>query len=327
MMRRPFIILNTLCLALCLSACSGGSSGSGGATPSTQAVTPPSTPAPTTPTAPTTPPGTPAPSTPTPPASNQPLKTGVLKLLSYNVAGLPQIISSVNPVANTIQISPHLNGYELVLVQEDFAYHPDLSSAAIHPYQSTPQTGVSTLVNDGLNRFSDSSFTDFSRSKWNDFHGIFNSGSDGLSSKGFSVARHSLDNGVVIDVYNLHCDAGRGSGDKNARQSQLNQLKLFVQSFSAGKAIIMAGDTNLKASDADDEAMLVAFMQDLGLTASARHLGITPDLIDRVMVRSSQTIKLEPIQWRKASEFVNSNGDPLSDHHAVHVDIAWELWP
>ena len=48
---------------------------------------------------------------------------GSFRVLSLNVAGLPGIISSSDPAKNTVKMSPLLNEYDLVSVQEDFAYH------------------------------------------------------------------------------------------------------------------------------------------------------------------------------------------------------------
>ena len=41
-------------------------------------------------------------------------------MLSYNVAGLPQEISSENPTEHLPLISPLLNEYDVVMTQEDF---------------------------------------------------------------------------------------------------------------------------------------------------------------------------------------------------------------
>ena len=51
-------------------------------------------------------------------------------LLTYNVAGLPEGISSSHPRTNIPQISPMLNEFGIVLVQEDFSYHDLLVSEA-----------------------------------------------------------------------------------------------------------------------------------------------------------------------------------------------------
>ena len=59
-----------------------------------------------------------------------------VSVLSYNVAGLPAGISSSEPDVNTPIISPLLNDYDIVLVQEDFIYHRDLARDAEHTFHS-----------------------------------------------------------------------------------------------------------------------------------------------------------------------------------------------
>src|SRR5690606_34665702 len=53
-------------------------------------------------------------------------RQGRLRLLTYIVAGLPAIVSASDPDENTRKVSPLLNGYDIVLAQEDFSYHDDL---------------------------------------------------------------------------------------------------------------------------------------------------------------------------------------------------------
>src|SRR3954464_1761273 len=48
---------------------------------------------------------------------------GQFRLLTYNVAGLPQVVSPSTPRQNIPLVSPLLNAYDVVLVQEDFSYH------------------------------------------------------------------------------------------------------------------------------------------------------------------------------------------------------------
>jgi hypothetical protein len=249
---------------------------------------------------------------------------GTVHVLSYNVAGLPQGLSGSNPAVNTVQISPKLNSYQLVLAQEDFIYHADLASLALHPFQSVPLTSFSSFINDGLNRFSESPFVDFTRQKWTHCSGYAGNANDCLSDKGFSVARHQLAPGVVVDVYNLHADAGGDQADIDARVFNFAQVLTFMQTYSAGNAVIVAGDTNLKSSRARDGQTLNDFIGGAGLTDSARFLG-APEDIDRILVRSAGNIELEPLSWREADEFKDAGGVELSDHEAVHVLIEWRL--
>jgi hypothetical protein len=287
-------------LALVIAGC-GGSGGGSGSTSTAAGVASSATGT------------TPAPTT---------LPSGTLSVLTYNVAGLPQGISSSNPIVNMPLISPKLNAYDLVLVQEDFWYHTELAGAALHPYQSPTHVGYLTPVGDGLNTFATHPFTPLTRVKWNTWFGLFSNAWDGLSSKGFTFSRHALGPGVEVDVYDLHADAGGDPGDYHAREDEFDQLADFIELHSTGRALIVAGDTNLSRSDPLDLVCLTTFINRLGLSEAGVALN-APDSIDRVLLRDDADVQLVPTRWRFADEMVTSTGAPLSDHEAVHVDLTW----
>ena len=313
-MQKILSLAGLLALGLTIGCGSGGSSSHRGA----------STVAPATSTIATT---TSATTAATTSATTGPIGTsGQLRLLSYNVAGLPQFISGSNPQQNSQQISPKLNAYDLVLVQEDFWYHASIAGGTNHPNLSLAQTNYPALVNDGLNRFSLSSFLLHQRTGWNDRFGVVGSANDALSNKGFSVAVHELAPGVEVHVWNHHADAGHEQGDLTARARNFDQLASMILSFSAGQALIIAGDTNLKDTRPSDVAVLNDFIGRLNLTDSARALG-KGEFIDRVFVRSSANLTLTPVLWRHADEFIDAAGADLSDHPALNVDIDWVHTP
>lgn len=107
-------------------------------------------------------------------------------VLSINVAGLPEIISSSNPSVNTPLISPKLNNYDIVSVQEDFAYHDKLISALEHPYLTTHSGNVP--FGDGMNFFSNYPLLEITRVVWNDRHGVITDGADEMTPKGILYA-------------------------------------------------------------------------------------------------------------------------------------------
>jgi len=246
-------------------------------------------------------------------------QAGMLSVLSYNVAGLPDALSSSNPLVNTPLISPRLNEFDLVLVQEDFSYHAELSADAEHPHQSTP--GGGGTLGDGLNRFSQSAFEGFERNGWVECNGTVDSGSDCLTAKGFSVARHELGPGVEVDVYNFHMDAGGSADDIAARQAQIEQMLGTISTRSSERALIVGGDTNM---DEEDEADLVSLLEGAGLTDACRELKCGEAFrIDRIMFRSIDGIELTPTSWRVDLSFVDDEGEQLSDHEAVVVEFDW----
>jgi len=253
-----------------------------------------------------------------------PPQDGELTALSYNVAGLPQGISGSNPETNTPLMSPMLNSYELVLVQEDFVYHAELSAQADHPYQSEPKVTHLKLVNDGLNRFSQFPWTGFERVQWVACYGDASTGaSDCMAEKGFSLARTQFGERVVFDVYNHHAEAGGGPEDVAARTEGFAQLTAYIQQHSSGNVVIVGGDTNLHGDDPEDLPILEDFKAATGLRDVCEVVTCSSDRIDRFFFRDNDRIHLEPVAWAIAEEFVDGDGEDLSDHLAIHVTFAW----
>jgi len=253
---------------------------------------------------------------------------GTATVLTYNVAGLPQGISSSNPVEYIPLISPLLDSYDLVLAQEDFWYHHELLSQTHHPYISYPSREMPTYIDigDGLNRFSVFPFGAFERVAWGMCFGSVDCASDCLATKGFSVATTLLADGAEVDVYNLHAEAGGCDGDEIAREFGILRLLDFVQVRSAGRAIIMGGDFNLHVdSDAVDSALYQRLVDGLALRDTCRELGCGDGRIDRLLVRSSDSLTLTPLTWAVPPEFVAPDGTPLSDHEPVMIEVRWSV--
>jgi len=249
---------------------------------------------------------------------------GAFEALTYNVAGLPQGISGSDPVVNIPQMSPLLNCYDLVLVQEDFVYHDELALEAEHPYQSTPKEPYDKLVHDGLNRFSQFPWTRFTRVEWVACYGSATTGAgDCIAEKGFSLARTDLGEGVLVDIYNHHAEAGGGAEDIEARVAGFAQLIEYIRVHSEGRAVILGGDTNLHGDDPDDAPLLEQLMAETGLHDVCTSLGCGEDHIDRFFFRSNEVVAIEPVAWAVAEEFVDTEGEDLSDHPAIRVRFSW----
>lgn len=261
---------------------------------------------------------------------SQVVTEGSIAMLIYNVAGLPMEIAEANgtnPIVNMPKIAPLLNPYDLVLVQEDFWYHDDLEAGTTHPYKSDPMWDPPDWdrMGDGLNQFSRTAFSPVMRVAWEVCNGLVDSGSDCLTNKGFTFTRHQLAADVSVDVYNLHMDASGQPEDIAARQAQAVQLADFINANSAGNAVLLGGDTNLKASRPDDGVALDDFLAATGLNDVCRFLECGDERIDRVMFRSSDYIEIVPREWSIPPEFVDSAGAQLSDHLPVFARIGWKL--
>lgn len=254
------------------------------------------------------------------------LENGTLSVLTYNVAGLPDGLSSGDPIPHMPQISPLLNAYDIALVQEDFWYHAELSADAEHAFRSAPWSERPSLpdIGDGLNRFSRSPFSDHERVGWGDCEGATDCSSDCLATKGWSWARHTLSEGIQIDVYNLHNEAGGCPRDFEIRDAAMRGLVTAIEERSAGRAVIVGGDFNLHLDDPLDRPSYEALSNGAGLTDACLELACGSNTIDRILYRSSDAVALEPTEWTQPPEFVDeADGGPLSDHDPTAVQFAW----
>ncbi len=285
-------------------------------------------------------------------ALSSPVSAGSFSLLTYNVAGIPNGLSGSTPEVNNALISPRLNAFDLVLVQEDFGFHADLVSQIDHAHQSVKDTSdrppATFGLGDGLNRFSRSPFTDHQRTTWTDCFGLLSNASDCLAPKGFSYARHEVESGAFVDVYNLHAEAGSGPEDVAARQANLRQLYAAINLLSVDEAIIVTGDFNSRYTR--DTDILPELLSNTGLRdvwVEGKRAGLFPNVgpredactvegmsggdceqIDKILFRSGQNLILDPRDYAVLDlQFQDALGVPLSDHEPVSAVFDFSLVP
>ena len=248
--------------------------------------------------------------------------SGRLKVLSYNIAGLPDGFMTAHPSRNMPLIGPLLGRYDLVFVQEDFAYGSELRRGVTLPFQSPAFVrGEQWNFGDGLSYFSRLEVSALRREPWRACHGMVDSYFDCLTPKGFTSARVQLAEGVEVDVYNVHLDAGNGELDLKARVAQVEQLVAAIRERSAGRAVLLAGDTNIPTQQ---RALLARLSEELELVDACVALRC-PDTrrIDRVFFRDSAALDWTPRKWSVDRRFVDGRQRPLSDHSAVAVELDW----
>ncbi|MFJ2904020.1 jacalin-like lectin [Streptomyces sp. NPDC087212] len=273
-----------------------------------------------------------------PTASAATAATGTFNVLTYNVAGLPEGLSSSHPATNTPLISPKLAPYDIVNVQEDFNYHAALYAGDHHPYRTATSGGAA--FGDGLNTLSSYPFDDFERVKWNDC-----TGTNCLTPKGFSLARLRLAEGVYVDLYNAHPNADDSDDALAARRANIAQLSAFIQANSAGNAVIVMGDTNTRYTRAGDN--IRTLVRDNGLTDAWVELikgGTEPtqgadallcpttaptndcEVVDKVFYRGSKLVSLDATRYDDEwAAFLDSAGGNLSDHFPHTVDFSYTV--
>lgn len=265
--------------------------------------------------------------------------SGVLHLLCYNVAGLPQGISSSDPEKYMSLISPSLNDFDIVHVQEDFCYHDSLILYLDLPYQTEP----TPCIGSGLNSFSKYPIKDFERVVWTDC-----TLADCFSLKGFSYSKIEVAKEIHIDFYNVHCNAGGSEESKAARRKNLEQLINYMQVKSPNSAIVIMGDFNNKYIREGDS--IRAFL-DLGFTDAWVELirqgdvpvmnnislddcyptstSISCEGVDKLLYRSNNEMKLHAISFQYGDDerffFEGNDTLPLSDHEPLMVQMSFEF--
>ena len=265
---------------------------------------------------------------------------GSFSVLTYNVAGLPEGLSSSHPAANTPLIGARLGDYDVVHVQEDFNYHAALYAADQHPYR-TPTSGGAG-IGDGLNTLSDYPHYEFARVTWNACNGT-----DCLTPKGFTWSRIRPAEGVYIDVYNLHANAGTADADLAARRDNISQLSRFITGNSTGNAVIVMGDTNTRYTRAGDNIRLLGTANGLtdawvqlvrngtppaqgstALVCDAANVTDSCEVVDKVLYRSSRFAHLDLTRYHNENAgFLDGAGGPLSDHYPITARFSWTLDP
>ncbi|KJK48310.1 endonuclease [Lentzea aerocolonigenes] len=261
---------------------------------------------------------------------------GSFEVLTYNVAGLPEGLSSGHPAVNTPLISPRLAPYAVINVQEDFNYHAALYAGDNHAYRTPTSGGVP--FGSGLNTLSHLPYNDLERTKWSSCNGT-----DCLTPKGFSYKRIRLADGVYVDLYNLHPNAGTETADLAARRSNISQLSQFIAANSAGNAVIVMGDTNTRYTRADDNirelvstnGLTDAWVQlerggqppaagDPALVCDQAAPTDSCEVVDKILYRGNRQITLTARDYRNENAaFLDAQGKPLSDHFPIATKFDW----
>ena len=253
---------------------------------------------------------------------------GSLRILSYNIAGLHNIISPLKNRKNMTLIGEKINDFDIVLLQENFSYSSLLMETTNFPFWQKADTRG--LLGSGLMRLSRFPFWEFYRYKWPKCSGIFSKDSDCLAKKGFTFSRYEVSPGVFIDVYNIHSDAGRHKKDKKARLAQLNFLAAKIKENSKGRAVIIGGDWNLLHDDEDDQLIFGLFMvknKFRYMCSDLRCSETGQGALDRFVFRDGKKVSLKQRHLALPSElnFYDQKGIPLSDHDPLLLELDWFL--
>ncbi|KAI0407861.1 endonuclease/Exonuclease/phosphatase [Xylaria palmicola] len=267
---------------------------------------------------------------------------GSFNVLSMNVAGLPAILNS-NDVPGDKKTNAALigskfaeYGYDLIHAQEDFNYHAYVYGSDTHPYRTATSGGVP--FGSGLNTLANYDWAAFKRIKWDKCSDA--SDFDCFTPKGFTFMRLKLSDGVYVDAYNVHTDAGTKDGDIKARASNLQEVADYIDTWSSGNAVVVFGDTNSRYTRAGD--IVPSFLSQTGLKDTQVELiwdGVPPtveslcsnpsttndcETVDKIFYRGSPLLSLTATNFAyESNKFLQPDGNVLSDHNPITANFTW----
>ena len=260
-------------------------------------------------------------------AEKAPQENGTLRVLTYNVKGLPDAITGDDTSARMELIAPLLRAHDVIGLQEDFqAENHDLLISEWPAEVSWFDQMVDDrrVYGPGLSSLSAFAVTADHSVHYHSCNGLIDGSADCLASKGLQVLRLDGPAGQPLWWLNTHLEAGSGAEDLIARAEQVEQLLELIPPLIDEDAMIVAGDFNLHTRDAEDVLLLDAITDGLRLIDSCAAVNCPESgHIDRIFYRGSSSLALEASHWERAEEMVDSQNTPLSDHPAIRVQLDW----
>ena len=265
---------------------------------------------------------------------------GHVRVVSYNVWGLPSPLT-VRPsrFPKIAESLPDLKA-DVVGFQETFSRKTRvLEQIEGYPYLARgPQKGKGKILSSGLLILSrypivESATVRYSRC----------SGFDCFAAKGAVMARIDLPWAGEIDVYDTHLNAG---GKDRIRDSQVMELMMFMVKHSTNRPVVLIGDFNTKEGsalyedlagiygmrDAHDEYRLSGVHLDpvqwFGFTMDTYRnsnmkfakLFVKPRRIDFAWLSDGGGVHLRAAETRLVYDW-EVDGKHLSDHFGVMADV------
>lgn len=278
-------------------------------------------------------------------AANAGEASGTLKMLAYNVSGIPlvgdfqgSVFTLTNDRAKKIGALLNGSGADFISVEEDFNAHGHLAEQmTAYPFRSYTSGGLAQ--GQGLNVFSTKSIYNIDRVKWRLEYGTLSGSMDALSNKGFVYCLTEIEPGVFIHVITVHCDAGYEPLSVLARSDNFRQLARYINdNLDDGRALIVQGDFNFKFKRELKDDIVANLLEPTGLTDVWAYLngGITdpsdPDFprnasgddLDRILWRDGSDLTLAPVS-KTYAKLLGENGERYTDHSPMLTEFSYTV--
>ncbi len=273
--------------------------------------------------------------------------SGYLNIMTYNVSGIPVIgdsqgtqreLTGGDRMAKIGEALCSESGCDIIGTQEDFDNHDALAAAMPdYAYQTLSSGGIP--LGDGLSVFSKYPIYNVARTGWEQNYGVLSGSSDRLTKKGIVSCVVEIADGLYIDLYVLHADAGKDIKSVEARKDNFRQLAAMINARTEDRAVIVFGDFNFTYSRNLADDMYETLVVPAGLTDCWVQLCNNGDCtydggvdwnptqneaLDRIMYKSGGgiTLNAESFEYR---QFTNENNETYTDHIAAKARITYQV--
>jgi endonuclease/exonuclease/phosphatase family metal-dependent hydrolase len=241
-----------------------------------------------------------------------------IRFITYNICALPDLVTVERDLAPAEKRMPvigeKLKAYEIIGVQEAFIQERFLMERRLQVYYAVygGATGRVRTPGSGVAIFS----------KWRPVKSVYekweqSKGYDSLSGKGFVMATIPITDGLAVDVYDFHAQAG----NPEIRTTNYHQLDTALQRYSigTGRPIVVMGDFNCEV----DEPECDWFIAKHGLIHAAG-AGVDKSAIDHIFFNENNSgWKISVLN--AGFEFTKPfHGQKLSDHDAFAATLRFE---
>jgi len=235
-----------------------------------------------------------------------------LLVVSYNTHGLSSCITWNDSSGKAEQISKRLSKYDLVFLQENWCFNDELQKYDNHPYVARGKTTDKFFPSfgccdcgDGLLVLSNYEIVKQESVSFDSCNGWIGNEFDCWADKGFLYLQLKVGESLV-DVYNVHLDAGNEWEDGHVRFLQMSKLLKHIQKRKAEK-LIVAGDFNSSGADGTRYNWLLPIFKDGN------------NLKEKIMNKKS----VDHVFYRglTAGQCDIMGFDNLSDHPAVAIEL------
>ncbi len=271
-------------------------------------------------------------------------RNGTLRLIAYNVSGIPLIgdfqgttFTTTNDRARRIGKLLNDTNVDFIGTEEDFNGHSFLAAEMTnYPYRSYTSGGLAQ--GQGLNVFSPHPLYNVRRVKWDKEFGYLSGSMDAISNKGFVYCLMELSDGLFVHVINVHMDAGYDPLSVRARVNNFRQLAAFIEDeLDDGRALIVQGDFNYKFKRQLKDDLYGNLLQPTGLRdvwAELENGGLYDqsepgfklddpgDDLDRILYRSGDDLTLTPVS-KTDPDLTGKNGERYTDHAPMLTEFQY----